>query len=435
MTCFYSSLSILFFCWMCWLRTHPDTARLLTPHVAPCIPHLLPLLSLPLQITPALTRRLLQAQPALVADTLARHQRQQDQEQATTDQPAAAVILHYCLSDAAAASSSPARTSSSSSSASPGGPAQQQQPGGRDAAAQQQQQQLQLSQALQQLNGLRLLPLADGELQAIHVSTTPAGARSSSRHAEAPVECTVYVTTSQHEQQLLNNGLKCYMLHERVGAPLQQQLQLLANAGVSNLNVLDVKCFDAHVLGLLLPSEWHSSRGHTEVAWQPQPEEGSGGDADVTQAETAAGSTTASTAAAQGGVIAAEGVSRTVQDVVVQRQPSEEFIRLCWQWLAHRSDAADVCHWPLLPVTGGKLRLLQQPAQVGDMGRSIELVAVSVCLKGAFGARGSAWTHGHVTSRQLCLRTAGIYAAVVSPAVASVFPCPRCCVLVTGRSS
>jgi hypothetical protein len=137
----------------------------------------------------------------------------------------------------------------------------------------------------------------------------------------------VYVTTSSYEQQLLQQ-LQYHMLHESVSEELRQQLQSAAAAGTSNLQLLSAKRLDSHVLGLLLPSQWHSSSGRDEVSWQP----------------SVADEDTASPAG--------------------QQQPSKEFIQLCWHWLADRSDAADVSHWPLLPVTGGKLRLLMQPAQV-----------------------------------------------------------------------
>jgi hypothetical protein len=278
-----------------------------------------------LQVSPAKARRLLQSQAVLVGDTLSRHMRQQ-QERGSPGQPAAAVLLQYCLSDAApaaaataASAAAPASTTSSSSAVS---------------------RQQQLLPALQQLSGLKLLPLADGELQTIYAGLHTGGAgagRTSSSEQQQYVDCAVYVPLSRHEQQLLQ-GLKHHLLHPGVGEGLRQQLKAVAAAGSSNVHVLTAARLDSHVLGVLMPPEWHSSLGHVEFYWHPEQEQEQ----------------------QQGGpsVGGAAGATHS------QQQPSKEFIRLCWRWLAERGDAADVCHWPLLPVKGNRLRLLQQPAQV-----------------------------------------------------------------------
>lgn len=82
---------------------------------------------------------------------------------------------------------------------------------------------------------------------------------------------------------------------------------------------------DDYLLPQLLPPHWHNQ---LEVAWS-QP--------------TGATATTLSATATE---------------------PSIGFIRLLWQWLGDREDVAEVAHWPLLPLVGGCLRLLIQPAQV-----------------------------------------------------------------------
>jgi sacsin len=224
---------------------------------------------------------------------------------------------------------------------------------------------------LQQLNGLKLLPLADGHLQAIYAGlhTDIGRPGANSRPVEQFTDCAVYVAVSMEEQQLLQ-GLKQHMLHQGVGQELRQQLQAAAAAGASNVHVLTAGRLDSHVLGLLMPPEWHSSRGHVEVSWQldpdstvPQQEQQQprlfeGAEAAlVPAADAAAGTET------HGGQAAGEQQQQQQQGEACQ-QPSREFIQLCWRWLADRADAADVAHWPLLPVTGGRLRLLQQPAQV-----------------------------------------------------------------------
>jgi hypothetical protein len=260
-----------------------------------------------------------------VSEVLARHLRQQ-QETGSSAQPAAAAVLQYCLSDAATAASTAAVDPNSRSSGGGAG-------------------QLQLLQAVQQLNGLKLLPLADGQLQAVYAGLhTDQGPSASNRLSSHPVDCAVYVTVSSAEQQLLQ-GLPYQFLHEGVSMALRQQLQVVAAASASNIHVLTAARFDSHILGLLMPPEWHSSRSHVEVTWLPEQQQ-------QQQQLEAADSAEAPADAATGAVVAA-----------AQQQPSKAFFRLCWQWLADRADAADVKHWPLLPVTGGKLRLLQQPAQ------------------------------------------------------------------------
>lgn len=293
---------------------------------------------------------MLQSQAALVGETLSRHMRQQ-QEQGSSGQPAAAVLLQYCLSDAApaaaaaataATTAAPPSSSGSTSTSVSSSPASWQQ---------------QLLPALQQLNGLKLLPLADGQLQTIyaglHTGRAGAGVTSTSEQQQC-VDCAVYVTLSRHEQQLLQ-GLKHHLLHQGVGEGLRQQLKAVAAAGSSNIHVLTAARLDSHVLGLLMPPEWHSSLGHVEFNWHPEqlPHQ---------QGQQPLGGQQQPAAAASGVVEAADAVATQQQQQ--QQQPSKEFIRLCWRWMAERGDAADVSHWPLLPVKGGKLRLLQQPAQV-----------------------------------------------------------------------
>jgi hypothetical protein len=262
-----------------------------------------------------------------VSEVLARHLRQQ-QEQGSISQPAAAAVLQYCLSDA----SPPASTAGvDPNSRSSGGGAGQ----------------LQFLQAVQQLNGLKLLPLDDGQLQAVYAGLhTDQGPAAANRLSSHPVDCAVYVTVSSDEQQLLQR-LPYHVMHAGVPLALRQQLQVVAAAGASNIHVLTAARFDSHILGLLMPPGWHSSRGHVEVTWQPEQQLLEAAESDIIPSD-----------AAHGAVEAAQ------QQQQQQQQPSKAFIRLCWQWLADRADAAEVRHWPLLPVTGSKLRLLQQPAQV-----------------------------------------------------------------------
>lgn len=368
-------------------------------------------LVLPPQISPAAARKLLAAQASLVADTLTKQQHQQEVH-GSIAQPAAAIILQYCLSDVVAA----VAPSSTSSSTAPISTSSSQQAGSASASAMQESKgamQLALLPALQQLNGLKLLPLADGQLQAIQAGlhTEHGPGNAGRRRSELSMDCAVYVTANELEQQLFQ-GLKYHMLHEGVGEELRQQLRDVAAVGGSNVHVLTAKRLDSHVLGLLLPPEWHSSRGHVEVSWQPQ------GDGMAATAAAAADATDGATTAAAS----------------VQGHPSREFIQLCWRWLADRSDAADVCHWQLLPVTGGKLRLLQQPAQVGMAHNhttckqefSTRLTLPCTQLTGLISL-------GHIaTTIQTCCRYKLL--KLLLPTCCWCHAC-RCCVLVTGQSS
>jgi hypothetical protein len=107
------------------------------------------------------------------------------------------------------------------------------------------------------------------------------------------------------------------------------------------------------ILSQLLPQQWHRQQ---EVYWQP-PEQ-----------QLAAG---AAAAAADASAVSAD--SNPMEEMAgppllltpqQQQQPSRALLRLFWEWMAPRSDAADLTDWPVVPVSRGKLRQLQQPAQV-----------------------------------------------------------------------
>lgn len=282
-----------------------------------------------LQITPALARKLLASNKRQLAATIIRQQQQQQQ------QPAAAVLLQYCLSDLKS-SSDHATSSSSNSSTSESSNGQQQQPS------------LGASEILgvvRQLHGLLLLPMVNGTVKPLRVNqlSRSSSAAAAAAAATRDTPTTVYVCSDSLEQQLLA-ALPNQVLHPAAGPVLLQQLLQIAAAGVTNIAQVSASSLDTLLLPLLLPAAW---RGQLEVDWEARSSSSSG--SGIQEATLAAEITPAATA---------EVANHHHQ------QPSREFIRLLWRWLSDRSDASDLCDWPVLPVAGGKLRLLRQPAQV-----------------------------------------------------------------------
>lgn len=278
--------------------------RLLCPNACCCC-----------QISPALTRKLLASNRQQLAATVAR--RQQQQHAAGQQQPAAAVLLEYCMSDVNQISS--AATSGS------GDYSQMLQPHVAE-----------LLIALQQLHGLPLLPVLDGSVKALEA----ARGQSSRFVATAPAKSTaagevVYVCSTQLEHQLLQ-VLPQQILHPAVGPVLQQQLLQVAATRATNIAQLTVRSLDQHIMAQLLPPAW---KGQQQVDWAP----------DAPHATAVEGSA---------------GQAAQQQQQQVWKQPSRDFIKLLWHWLADRPDVADLTQWPVLAVAGCKLRLLQQPAQV-----------------------------------------------------------------------
>jgi sacsin len=291
-----------------------------------------------LQVTPALARKLLASNATQLAQTLQRQQQrwqqqQQQQQQQAVSQPPAAVLLQYCMSDVSNATSSSNAgpdqhlSSTSSSSSDPS---------------------KELLGALRQLHGLPLLPAADGSLQTIQLQTTQQ--MHSNRQAVVPgsidAAAFLYVPADKCEQQLLSQ-LPGQLLHPSVCIHLQQLLQIAA-AGVSNVRLITCRSLDEHILPQLLPPAWH---GQLEVIWSAFSSSSSSQESAVTTSTGDADHLD-------------EAQQPQPQQQQQQREPSREFITLLWQWLGQRSDAAELAHWPVLPVAGGKLRLLQQPAQV-----------------------------------------------------------------------
>jgi sacsin len=306
-----------------------------------------------MQVSPAVVRKLLADNASQLANTLAQQQQrwqqqQQEQQQEANGQPPAAVLLQYCLSDVAEGSSTnaddseasvPVNSSSSSSSA---------------------QLSAGLLSALQQLDGLPLLPASDGSFKPIRLNAQRSSSSSRSRGrlpgqqaGQSNTEAVLYMPANSLEQQLLQQ-LPGQLLHLSVSAELKQQLLQIAAAGVSNIRVISCRSLDEYILPQLLPPAWFSQ---LEVTW------------DRNSSNHPDSSTRTNS---QDAVVQEVDPQQQQQHIAQQQpqeqqqQPSREFVVLLWQWLSQRSDAADLAHWPLLPVAGGRLRLLQQPAQVSS---------------------------------------------------------------------
>ena len=139
----------------------------------------------------------------------------------------------------------------------------------------------------------------------------------------------------------------------------------LSRAGLLNVQLLSAELLDTQLLQHLLPPSW---QGAAEVqrsqlqavapAASPSPgvdSTGAGAGAGM-PAEAAAAAASAAATAAPLGVAAADSS---------QAEPSDQWLRLLWAWLADRSDVLQLGSWPLLPVQGGRLARLQQHSLVG----------------------------------------------------------------------
>lgn len=177
--------------------------------------------------------------------------------------------------------------------------------------------------ALQQLVNLGILPLANGSLGAFQKRLQP----------ELSQDQLFFVATSPADYQLLGT-LDQVLLHPGLPQPAVHKLLDIAALGVLNVSVIDCKALDAHLLPRLLPAAWLAAvqRGEKEVGYTP--------------------------AAADHELQGSDSVERTEKKAV----PSSDWLSSLWTWLADRPDVADLCSWPLLPLQGGRLRVLE-PAQ------------------------------------------------------------------------
>jgi sacsin len=302
-----------------------------------------------MQVTPALVRKLLASNASQLAQRLS--QQQQQQQQLGAGQPPAAVLLQYCLSDI--------RSSMGSNSVSTAADAAEPAHGGAITSSSSSNSghvATELLSALRQLNGLPLLPAADGSLQPIRVglqSSSSSRNRQSGQTGSTAAEAVLYVPADAQEQHLLSQ-LPGQLLHPGASTELKQQLLQIAPAGFSNISIISCKSLDEALLPQLLPPAWF---GKLEVTWDR------GSNPTIVSSQGVTPSTAPEQL--QGAQQQQQQQQQQLQEQQrQQQQPSEEFVRLLWQWLAQRSDATDLAHWPVLPVAGGKLRLLQQPAQV-----------------------------------------------------------------------
>jgi sacsin len=307
-----------------------------------------------LQVTPALARKLLASNANQLSETLQRQQqRWQQQQQQPASQPPAAVLLQYCLSDVSN------NTSSSNAGASAAGLDQHV----SSSSSSSSEISTELLGALRQLHGLPLLPAADGSLQTIKLQTPQQmhNNRQPLVSGSGDAAAVLYVPADPVEQQLLSQ-LSGQLLHPSVSGDLKQQLLQIAAAGVSNVRLITCRILDQHILQQLLPAAWYGQL-EVEVTW------------------SASSSSTSQDSALTTGIGEADAPDEPQQQQPQQqqREPSKEFIKLLWQWMAQRGDAAELAHWPVLPVAGGKLRLLQQPAQVRHHGCLAQLTLLCCC--------------------------------------------------------
>ncbi|GLC59948.1 hypothetical protein PLESTB_001557000 [Pleodorina starrii] len=334
---------------------------------------------------------------------------------------AVAALLRYCLSDldAAAAAAVGQQTAHSQHHQQH----QQQQHQHQHQQQQQQQQQQQALQRLQQeLDGLPLLPLADGtvgRLQALPPASA-AGSRSArGRHLVMPASVHVYVLTRGSLELELLAGLRGRCLAPALPGALVELLQQVVDLRLFNLQRLSPALLDSTLLPLLLPPSW---QGAAEVEWAHQQQQQQQQQQDQLPAPSAqeSRSNIATTTAA----VTAPSTPQTQQQQPDQQQsqsqlqsqpppqqqsttaaaaqqlqqqqaqsqqrgegeeeePSADWIRALWTWLAERGDGdvLQLASWPVLPIQGGRLGRLQEKSLVLREGDWTEAVSSALlCL-------------------------------------------------------
>jgi sacsin len=236
----------------------------------------------------------------------------------------AAVLLEYCLSDAEP----------------PSGSSQQQ------AAAH-------LTQLQGELEGLPLLPLADGTLGIISPSppkrTSGASAQQQPQQQAQLPSSPCYILPASPQEQSLLAGTPGLVISPALPADLRARLQALAQqqGGVLNVQALSAAALNSLVLPRLLPPEW---RGKEVVPWTPTQAGGGGG---LHQAQLQGNAAPPGPAMPSA---AASAASLTVP-----------WLRQLWQWLGSHQGGAEVLgitDWPLLPLQGGRLAAIRSPSQV-----------------------------------------------------------------------
>ncbi|GIL85239.1 hypothetical protein Vretifemale_13847, partial [Volvox reticuliferus] len=242
---------------------------------------------------------------------------------------------------------------------------------------QQQQQQQQLQRLQLELDGLPLLPLADGTLGRLQVYQPPAvkGTKLPPRgRSGAPASVNVaYVLTHGPLELELLAELRYRCLASDLPGPLLERLEQVVDQRLFNVQHLSPSLLDSTLLPLLLPPSW---KGADEVEWgpllqpalqqqphQPVPSARHGDPQLQQQQQQSSIAATAATAAAQQG-------------------PTVEWIRALWAWLASREDVLQLASWPVLPIQGGRLRRLQDKSLVLREGDWTEAVSSALTRLG-----------------------------------------------------
>ncbi|EFJ44918.1 hypothetical protein VOLCADRAFT_118510 [Volvox carteri f. nagariensis] len=213
--------------------------------------------------------------------------------------------------------------------------------GGQQAAQsqqqnQQQQQQQQLQKLQQELDGLPLLPLADGTLGRLQVTHqgAPASGKSARGRNSAPAPAHVYVLTHGSLELEMLAGLRNRCLAPGLPGPLVERLQRVVDLRLFNVQRLSPALLDSTLLSLLLPPSW---QGAVEPQQPQQPQQQ---------------------------VPVQDPQSPPVLLPPPSPGPTAEWIRALWAWLANREDVLQLASWPVLPIQGGRLGTLQEKSLV-----------------------------------------------------------------------
>ncbi|GLI60510.1 hypothetical protein VaNZ11_002673 [Volvox africanus] len=295
---------------------------------------------------------------------------------------AVAALLRYCLSDLDGIV--PATAKGGGGGGSNGGG--QAMPASPQSHQHQQQQRLQRLQL--ELDGLPLLPLADGtlgRLQAHPHSAVSGGGKQPRGRSGAPANVHVYVLTRGSLELELLAELRNRCLAPDLPGTLIERLEQVVNQRLFNVQHLSPGLLDTTLLPLLLPPSW---RGADEVEWSPllqptlQQQQRQQSVPPVTddapqpppQQQQQQQSGTAATAA----IAATAATAATVP----RQGPTAEWVRALWSWLASREDVLQLASWPVLPIQGGRLGRLQDKSLVLREGDWTEAVSSALMRLG-----------------------------------------------------
>ncbi|MEW5316662.1 MAG: hypothetical protein WDW38_008017 [Sanguina aurantia] len=228
--------------------------------------------------------------------------------------------------------------------------------------------------ALKELDGLALLPMADGSLAALSIELQADAAAACARgRGSASQPVLLLLLRGVEEGKLLGRtlpgrGVQAMCCSSHLNAATNALLQQLVDTGCSNIANLSCAALSSSILQHILPREWH--KAGRPVAWTP-------GDC------SSAGVEWHSAAPQQG----QQQQQQRPQQQAASQHPTIEWVRRLWEWLKDKplTEVMLLGAWPLLPIKGGELIRAQTPMTVlqeGDWADPVTsaLVALGVSI-------------------------------------------------------